>query len=186
MTELSLIDCFSQVGNHFEIFNQDEFGYICGSVLVIRTFSIVSEKRIKILKSEESGFNCFCFNRTTNILVTSEGGKNTKINIYYYNYKTNDNHDTVGFSSNSFKNDDKSFIKLDSIIIEDSLKSQHISLSKNGKVLGILFNEPIFEVKMYDLSELIDGIPMIIASQEYGNIKFGGINHMINIIYLIV
>lgn len=185
MSELPLIDCFSQVGNHFEALSSNEYAYICGSLLLVRNFSTISEKSIKTLISEESGFNCFAYNRKKRILITAEGGKDTVINIYHYvvskpnlnDNPFNDSKDNINPNSlgslthtiNSVSNKDtsnSSFIKLNSFKIENSLKCQYIDISQDCSTMALLFNEPIFEVKVYDISELVSIFPGLSNEDE--------------------
>lgn len=160
MSELKLIDCFAQVGKHFEVINSQEFAYICGSLLVIRTFSSVLPKKIKTLKSEESGFNCFAYNKKRNIFAVSEGGKDTVIKLYQYVVKVEEENLTGGLStldnkskSSNFEN----FVFLTSVIIPDSLSCNCIAFNKECTAMFLLFNEPLFELKVYDISECFKG-----------------------------
>lgn len=159
MSSLNILDCFSQVNSKYEILNNEEYAYITGSIIIIKKFksalslsqSNTESNRIKYLQSQNSGFSSFAYNKKYGIFITAEDGIDTIITIYYYNKLTTE---------------DNGFYKISSFKIEQSLSAEAVDITREGNLLGILFNEPLMELRLYDISNILEYIKENINKEE--------------------
>lgn len=151
---LKILEIFSQVYSDFEILNNDEYIYIAGSMLIVRSFKTSGTRYFKFLESESSGFSSFAYNNQTNLLVTVEGGLDTVFNIYYYCKDANNETIKASIDSENFENESNRscFIKISSFVVEQSLTCCSIDINRDGSLIACLFNDPLFELRVYDIS----------------------------------
>ena len=139
-----LVDAFGQTNSNFKLLNNNEYAYITGSMITIKSFKHVAERPIRYLESLNSGFTTLTYNKENKLLITAEGGIDTTISFYYY--------DSVASELSKDSNGLFLAFKFD---IPESLNCEALDISNDGNLLCVLFNEPLFEVKVYDISNLI-------------------------------